>query len=144
DSLPRDGLLIITGDHGGTPVRAADQIDLADRADLAAGVVELSGEPRARHVHTAPGRAAEVAGAWRERLPDGWVVLSRDEAIAAGLFGPCVAEAVRPRIGDVVVAATGPGGIYDSRRYPWELRLVGLHGGLSPSELRVPLLMATR
>ncbi|HYL40450.1 MAG TPA: alkaline phosphatase family protein [Candidatus Binatus sp.] len=143
DSLPRDAMLLVTGDHGGTLVRATERRDLAERPELAAGVEALSGEPRARHVHATPGRGAEVLRAWRDSLGDDWLVLSRSEAIEAGLFGPSVAEAVRPRIGDVVATTMLGGGIYDSRQYPWELRLLGLHGGLSRGELRVPLLIAT-
>ena len=50
-------------------------------------------------------RAAESARSW---------VLSRDEAIEAGLFGP-VADEVRERIGDVLVAARAGIAYYDDR-----------------------------
>jgi hypothetical protein len=139
--LPPGAVLLVTGDHGGCAIPAAERVDLADRPDLAAGVAWLSGDPRARHVHAAPGRAPDVLRAWRDGLDGDWQVLSREEAIAAGLFGPTVRDEVRPRIGDVVIAATGRGGIFDRRRYPWELRLLGFHGGLQPAEVRVPLLV---
>ncbi len=139
-ALPTGGLLLVTGDHGGINIPAGPRVDLADRADLSADVAWLSGDPRARHVHTREGRERQVLDAWRGGLGDAWTVLSRDQAIAAGLFGPCVLDAVRPRIGDVVAIADGIGGIFDRDRFPWEQRLVGFHGGLNRAELKVPLL----
>ncbi len=141
-ALPRDGLLLVTGDHGAIDLSAAARIDLADRDDLSDGVAALSGDPRARHVHAQPGREAEVLDAWRHGLDGGWIVLGRDEAIDAGLFGPRVDDVVRLRVGDVVAIAGHAAGIFDRRRFPWELRLVGFHGGLDRAELKVPLLIA--
>ncbi len=67
-------------------------------------------------------------------------MLTGDDAVAAGLFGPVSAH-VRPLIGDLVVAATGRATVVDSRtQTPASLRLVGVHGSLTPAELRVPLL----
>jgi hypothetical protein len=138
--LPRGTLMLITGDHGAVDVPAGDRVDLATRPELSDGVEWLSGDPRARHVHLAREGAAGVRARWRDGLGDGWQVLTRDEAIEAGLFGPIVRDAVRPRIGDLVAIATGSGGLFDSSRFPWELRLVAFHGALTSPELRVPLL----
>jgi hypothetical protein len=52
-----------------------------------------------------------------------------------------VSAHVRPLIGDLVVAATGRATVVDSRtQTPASLQLVGVHGSLTPAELRVPLL----
>jgi hypothetical protein len=62
--------------------------------------------------------------------------------VAVGLYGPVVADHVRPRIGDVVAAATGDRAVIDSRLLPASiLALVGLHGGVTADELDVPLLV---
>ena len=141
DALPSGASLLITGDHGGLDVVEPDRVDLADRDDLARDVAWLSGDPRARHVHAAPGRAADVHDAWSAGLDGGgWLVLTRDEAIGSGLFGPLVREEVRARIGDLVAVALGRGGLFDRSRFPWERRLTAFHGGLAPAELQVPLL----
>jgi Type I phosphodiesterase / nucleotide pyrophosphatase len=140
--LPPDALLLVTGDHGGRTIQMTERIDLADRADLAAGVAFLSGDPRARHVHAAAGREAAVLAAWRAGLDETWLVLGRDGAISSGLFGPRVREAVRPRIGDVLAVATDRGAIFDRRRFPWELGLAGFHGGLASDEVGVPLVVS--
>ena len=67
-------------------------------------------------------------------------MLTRDEAVARGWFG-AVSGSVLPRLGDVVVAARGDWGLFASTDFPYELRLVGLHGSLTPVEMRIPLLV---
>jgi hypothetical protein len=105
ERLPRGGLLVVTGDHGMVELRRSQRVDLADHPELAAGVRLLAGEARARHVHAVEGAAGDVLVAWRALLGDAMWIASREEAIAAGWFGPQVADRVRPRIGDVVAAA---------------------------------------
>ncbi len=56
----------------------------------------LAGEPRARYVHAAPGAAADVLATWRETLGDRAWVVGRDEAVAAGVFGPVDGRPGRP------------------------------------------------
>lgn len=142
--LPPDGALLVTADHGMVDVPASSRWDVAATPALDAGVRLLAGEPRAVYVHTVAGAAGDVRAAWRETLGETARVLSRDEAVAAGWFGPRVAAEVRPRIGDVVVAAREPVAVFDSRRArPAVLALVGLHGSLTPAELNVPLLVST-
>ncbi|MGL1617799.1 hypothetical protein ACSTHL_23315, partial [Vibrio parahaemolyticus] len=67
-------------------------------------------------------------------------VLTRDEAVTEGLFGP-VAPEVRGRIGDVLVAARGRFAYYDDRESDKRpQRMVGQHGSLTDEERTVPLL----
>lgn len=70
-----------------------------------------------------------------------WIV-SRDEAIEAGWFGPRVADAVRPRIGDVVAAARDSNVLVRLAAEPAESALLGHHGSLTDAEQLVPLLVA--
>lgn len=140
--LPAGTLLVITADHGMVDVDPNLHRDVATSPALGAGVELVAGEPRAMHVHCSEGEAAAVARRWTDELGDDAVVLSRQEAIAAGLFGP-VAEHVRPIIGDVVVAMTGAAAVVDSRTQTSSSRgLIGLHGSLTPGEMYVPLLVA--
>jgi hypothetical protein len=69
-------------------------------------------------------------------------VVSRDEAIDAGWFGP-VDERFRPRIGDVVAAPAGSWALVATKAEPLESSLVGMHGSLTPSDQFVPLLSVT-
>lgn len=140
-SLPRGASLVITADHGMVDVDVDRRWDVGTTPVLAADVALVAGEPRALHVHLEPGTdPAPAAARWTDVLGDAAVVLTGDEAVGAGLFGP-VAEHVRPLIGDLVVATTGRATVVDSRtQTAASLQLVGVHGSLTPTELRVPLL----
>ena len=93
---------IITADHGMVDVPHALRIDLAHDAELAAGCGTSAASPGACSCTARPAPRPTSLATWRERLGDRAWVLSRDEAVAQGWFGP-VAPRVLERIGDVVV-----------------------------------------
>jgi len=130
----------VTGDHGMVYVPPSRRVDADTDDALRAGVRQLGGDARSRHVYAAPGAADDVADAWRERLGDRASVLTRDEAISQGWFGPAVTEAVRPRIGDVVAALRADNAVIRSHAEPNLSRMPGQHGSLTPDEQLVPLL----
>jgi hypothetical protein len=68
-----------------------------------------------------------------------WVV-SGEEAVDGGWFGPRVEDRVRPRIGDVVAAAHGSVGVFQRDVDPLQAMLVGHHGSMTSAEQLVPLL----
>jgi hypothetical protein len=138
-ALPGETPLYVTADHGMVDVGPDDRIDVDLLPALREGVALLGGEPRARHVYATPGAAEDVAAAWAEVLGDRAWVLPRDEAIAAGWFGP-VPGALAPRIGDVVAAPVGPFAIIATRAEPLESSLIGMHGSLTSADQLVPLL----
>ena len=138
-ALPEGTALHITADHGMVDVPPEDRIDADTVPALRDGVALLGGEPRARHVYTMPGAAADVLAAWRSTLGDRAWIASREEAIDAGWFGPVQAR-VADRIGDVVAAARGPSAVVATVTEPRESALVGMHGSLSATDQRVPLL----
>lgn len=138
-AVPAATSLYITADHGMTDVAAEDKLDVDTLPGLRDGVALLGGEPRARHVYTEPGAAADVLAAWRETLGGQAWILPRDEAIAAGWFGE-VDPGLASRIGDVVAAPAGPWAIVASKTEPLESSLTGMHGSLTSSDQLVPLL----
>jgi hypothetical protein len=140
DVLPPDAMLLVTADHGMVDVGPGDRVDFDTEPVLSAGVRALGGEPRARHVYARPGAADDVLAAWRHRLGPGTVVLSRQEAVAAGWFGE-VSPAVLCRIGDVVTAPSEPTAVVASRAKPREAALVGYHGSSTSAERLVPMLV---
>ena len=81
-----------------------------------------------------------VAATWRETLQDRATVLTRDEAIERGWFGP-VDSRVRLRLGDVVAAARDDWALMSSADFPYEMTLIGLHGSLTPREMHIPILV---
>jgi hypothetical protein len=78
---------------------------------------------------------------WRQLLGDQMWIVSGEEAIDAGWFGPRVDDRVRASIGDVVAAAHGPIGIFQRKVDPFEAQVVGHHGSMTPEEQLVPLLV---
>jgi hypothetical protein len=69
-----------------------------------------------------------------------WVV-SREEAVAAGWYGP-VPEAHLPRVGDVVVACHDRYAVLDTGREPDLVgRLIAYHGSYTAVEMGVPLMV---
>lgn len=141
DRLPGDARLIVTADHGMVTVPDAARVDFDASGLLQDGVVGLAGEPRVRHVHARRGAAADVLATWRAELGERMWVGSRDDAVAAGLFGPDVATVARERIGDVVAIASTPDVAVVRRSSESVLSgLPGQHGALTDDELLVPLL----
>lgn len=139
-SLPPQTSLTLTADHGMIDVPLDARIDVARDVGLGDGVRVVAGEMRVPQAYCLPGATAAVLAAWRERLGElGWV-LSREEAVDQGLFGP-VLPRVLPRIGDVIVALNAPVGVYDSRvMTPRVSGLIGQHGSLTSAEQLVPLI----
>jgi len=136
--LPAGWEVWLTADHG--MVDVGHRFDVADEPALAAQVDLVAGEPRALHLYTA--QPAAVAQRWAERLGDQALVLTQDQAVAEGLFGP-VSDRVKPFLGNVVVAMAGTAVVQDSR---WQsdsaLAMMGHHGSLTAEEMRIPFLRA--
>ena len=141
--MPRGTGLLVTADHGVIDVPAHRHVFVDARPDLLDGVRHVGGEPRFLSLYFEPGldesaRASLLAG-WREAEEHRAWVVSRDEAIAAGVYGP-VADEVRPRIGDVLIAARAGIAYYDRREPNRQAEaMIGQHGSLSDEETRVPL-----
>ncbi|WP_174550481.1 alkaline phosphatase family protein [Nocardia shimofusensis] len=141
ERLPAGAALLVTADHG--MVDITSPVDFDTHPELRAGVRSLGGDARARHVYTEEGATADVAAAWRTVLGDDFAVLGREEVIARGWFGPLVTPAAAARIGDLVVAARGEGGVIRSVAEPLEAAMVGHHGSLTTAESEIPLRIAT-
>jgi hypothetical protein len=140
DTLPSDTRLVVVADHGMVDSPPDQRLDVDDHPELLDGVVLLGGEARFRHVYCRGGAVDDVATTWRATVGDRAEVLTRDDALARGWFGD-VHPGVRPRIGDVLVAARGDFSVLSSSAFPYETKLIGLHGSLTPAEMLIPLLV---
>jgi hypothetical protein len=136
DALPDRAALLVTADHG--------QVEVGERVvKPSASLLSLcgmqSGEGRFRWLHARRGAADELlAAASSEFAGSGWV-LSREQSIADGWFGPTVPPSVAQRLGDVAVVAYEPVSYFDpGDTGPFEL--VCRHGSVTPAEVYVPLL----
>lgn len=139
DRLPADVRLIVTADHGMVDIAPDAGVIVEDHPDLMAEVHAIAGEARFRHLMTAPGAAGRVAQRWRDHWGQRAWVLTRDEANESGWFG-VLSNRFADRFGDVVVAMADDGAIL-SRKFPGELRLIGMHGSVTSAEMTVPLLI---
>jgi hypothetical protein len=137
--LPSDAVLVVTGDHG--MVTVDRRFDADTHTDLKRDVDLLGGDPRSRLVYARRGAAADVLATWRAVLGDAAMVVSGEQAVAEGWFGP-PSTRFADRIGDVVVAARGGTAVVRSAAEPGLSVLPGQHGALSAEEQWVPLLLA--
>jgi hypothetical protein len=139
--LPADTRLVVVADHGMVDCPADQRVDVDEHHELRDGVVLLGGEARFRHVYCRGGAVEDVLANWRARLGDKAEVVSRDEALALGWFGT-LTSAVRPRLGDVMVACRGNAAVMSSTDFSYEQSLVGMHGSLTSAEMNIPVLVA--
>ena len=141
---PSGTTLYVTADHGMALVPQDETVDAdEEHSPLRDGVIAIAGEPRMRHVHVREGAALDVLATWQTVLGDRAWVMSGDDSVKSGLFGPVVTAEARARIGDVVAISRGGLGIVQRRRESRLSALPGHHGALTDAELLVPLLSYT-
>ena len=143
-SLPAGTTILLTADHGMLDVPEQQRIDYSADPHLVEGVRHTAGEPRMVHLYLEPNagpRTQErLLAAWQARFGTRIWAFTREDAIAAGLFGS-VRPAVEGRIGDVMIAARDELALYDIRRVrPAAMDVVGQHGSLTRAEREVPFL----
>ncbi|NLV80228.1 MAG: alkaline phosphatase family protein [Rhodococcus sp.] len=137
-ALPSDARMLVTADHGMVDASRGRRIDFDHTPGLGEDVAVIAGEPRCRHIHTDhPDRVLER---WRNELGDDAWVGTRDDVLAAGLFGPMPPTAHASRIGDVVAIGRGESTVVRTDGEWVMARLPGQHGALTDDELLVPLL----
>lgn len=141
-SLPGNVGVVITADHGIIDVAPEQQVLLDSDPELLAGVAEIGGEPRFRSLYLHEGADPERVARRIEATEHGraWVA-TREEAIAAGVFGP-IDHLVGERLGDVIVAARKQVAYYCRSDDPRARSMIGQHGSLSEGERGVPLILA--
>lgn len=141
-NLPQGTLVVIVADHGMVAADPNERIDIAGDPVLTEGIDQVGGEPRALMLYLEPDQnPLEVAGRWKDHLGDKARVLTREEAIDLGLFGP-VQDRIRPMIGDLLVLAADQVTLVDSR-FQTEVatHLPGVHGSSTSLETQVPCLI---
>ena len=129
--------VVVVSDHG--------QVEVGDRVvplagDVMAHVSLQSGEGRFRWLHARPGHVSLLLdAAVAAHGSDAWV-MTRDEVVGQGWFGPQVSTEAASRLGDVaLVAKTDVAFIEPTDTGPYDL--IGRHGSATAAEVWVPLLV---
>ena len=130
----------VTSDHG--MVNSTEQVILGQDNKLLENVTLIGGEPRARHIYIKEGAITETITQWQEFFGSKVRVLSKDNAIKDGLFGPVVTEDSHDRLGDLIAIANNDLILVDPARVREETSMVGHHGGVTDIEVEIPLLLA--
>lgn len=122
--LPPGAAVLGTADHGLMEVTEADKVVVRDPrfADL-----RLAGDPRGVQIWGDAGLAHELAAFTGGQLVD-----------PVPLLGPGLSDVARSRLGEHMLLAP-PGKVIVPRGFDKRLRCY--HGGLSPEELHIPLLV---
>ena len=138
DRLPKGTRLWVTADHG--MINVGEKIILGQDNNLMTNVNLVGGEPRARHIYVTAGAIAETAALWRESLGAKAEIFTREEAIAANLFGQVTSLDSSERMGDLIAIAKEEVILIDPTRIKEESKMVGHHGGMNAIEVDIPLL----
>ena len=136
DVLPPGATLLITADHG--------QVQVGDNTrppapDVLGLTKHQSGEGRFRWLHALPGAAAELLDAARAAHDAVAWVVSKEQVIEEGWFGPTMPGPIAKRLGDVALVAHAPISFEDPAD-SGPFQLVCRHGSLTSAEMLVPLL----
>ena len=140
-----DTLFLFTADHDQVFAKRDETIYINEQLPALADILPQSptgnviypnGAPRDMFLHVRPERRAETLGVLRENLGAIAEILTTDEALNLGLFGPApVTEELRRRLGDILILPHD--GYFIWWREPGLLgnRFYGHHGGLAAPEL---------
>jgi len=136
-----DTALIIAADHGQIDTTPADLTDLGEHPVLSDCLrIPLCGEPRAAFCYVRPDRVSTFERYCVDVLGDCFELHHSQDLIDAGFYGlgqphPRLAE----RVGDYTLLARGHHVIRDSMPFEQPSKQVGVHGGLTASEMQVPV-----
>jgi len=137
----KDTLVILSADHGQihTPLIANNSLKYHP-ALIQHLHITPTGENRMSYLYLHPGSETFVRDYLQSNWPQGFSILTREEALAGGLFGPGAHHpGLRDRIGDLIAFS------HEDAYLWWEDKddfMLGRHGGLHPEEMLVPFLAA--
>ena len=132
--------VIVSADHGQILVERDHQYELPIGDPLLALLaVPPSCEQRVLALHVRGGQHDRFASLFRERFGATFALLTIAEVDELRLFGPLpLGDVAHRRLGDFVAITGAADAILHRRDGP----MLGFHGGLSPDEMRIPLIVA--
>jgi hypothetical protein len=136
-----DTLVLICADHGQLDAEPGQIVDLSTMPALLDCLrIPLCGEPRAAYCYLRPERCARFEQLVGDQLDANFALFRSTDLVERGFFGlgephPRLGE----RIGDYCLIARDRAVIHQQLLGDKPFRQIGVHGGLSPAELFVPL-----
>ncbi|HEX5126125.1 MAG TPA: alkaline phosphatase family protein [Rhodocyclaceae bacterium] len=141
-ALVPDALIVASADHGFIDSPAERYIDLGAHAGLYAMLRgPLTGERRAVYCHVQPKYREEFGCRVQEKFGHALCAVPASAAMASGLFGPGSRELAETRSGDWILIARDDWTLFDSLPGKAMHPMIGVHGGLSQAEMKVPLIV---
>lgn len=138
--------IVLSADHGflDVPVQMRHQIKASDPL-MSLLQCPPSGDARVLYLHVRDDAHAKVREYFGKRFGERFFIVSADEAEQLELFGPSpLSPTARNRLGDLIVISKGvdvieyrPSGVLSR-----VLTDAAHHSGLTPEEMRVPLVIA--
>jgi hypothetical protein len=136
--------LVISADHGHADVPTANRVTILDGDPLLELLkVPPTCEPRVPVFHVREGSFTAFEDMFQQRFTDGFVLLPTAQVEALQLLGPVpLSPLAKCRFGDYMGIATKPVTLkYKSPRQLAKPEHIGHHAGLSPDEMRIPLIV---
>ena len=143
--LPSNARMVMTADHGhlDAPPQNTYSLTASDEIVRLCGGV-LTGDQRAVYAHVAESKMDAFREAVYRECGSDFIVLTAAEVEAAGLLGAgALSEDTRCRMGNALVLSAG-NAVLDYRAAVGDdpHPMVSHHGGLTPDEMRIPLVVA--
>ena len=144
-ALPANARLVMTADHGhlDAPKHKSHIVAASDEIiRLCKGMP--TGDFRAIYAEVPDENIQAFRRLMNKRFGDDFLVLTAQEVEEVGLFGPgALSGEARQRMGSALVLSTG-GAVLDYRAAMGDVAhpMVSHHGGLTPAEMRIPLVIA--
>ncbi|MFN8534403.1 MAG: alkaline phosphatase family protein [Dehalococcoidia bacterium] len=144
-ALAGGGRIVLTADHGllDTPITSRHYLRPS------AGLFEAlrfppSGDSRVMYLHVREGATDRVRAWFHHHYGSRFLVLTRADAEGLELFGPGpLGPQTAARVGDLLILSTGTDVLeYVPGKVERLASVVSHHSGLTPAEMRVPLVIA--
>lgn len=149
----RDASMLVVADHSHVTVAPDNMVTLPDEIVECLEYANIGVHGKGRHgvLHVRSGRRHDFEERWARhpRLCESFLLLTVEDAIAEGLFGPeCMRPEVRPRLGDFLVVSLHADTLVtpdEAQRYrdTPEARCQGAHGSLCREDLSIPFILCT-
>ncbi|MCP5152258.1 MAG: alkaline phosphatase family protein [Ectothiorhodospiraceae bacterium] len=136
---------VLTADHGFVDTTVHSRLLLDDLPELAATLrAPLCGEPRVAFCYLRPGAEADFLALVADRLAGRCTAIHRDEMLEPGWLGPGPAHPdLAGRVGDWSLLMRDDFALMDTPPGDGPAPvLIGVHGGATPAEMEVPVVVA--